>query len=221
MKILIIEDDETIRVGLRDLFLSEGWQVLTAMDGEEGLQLAFEEKLEVILLDLMLPKIDGYEICRTLRKERVETPILMLTAKGQVDDVVQGLELGADDYLVKPFSLRELEARVRVLVRRLDQGVSEYRFGDFLLQVRARTLSLSGKEVKLTPKEFDLLLTLLRKPGRALTREQLIGEVWGHGLFVTSRSVDRCVKTLREKLGPTSRNLISVRGIGYRWDEEK
>lgn len=221
MKILIVEDDHTLGVGLRDHFADDGWQVQLATDGEEGLRLAFEEKVDLILLDVMLPKVDGFEICQTLRRESMSTPILMLTAKGQVDDVVHGLELGADDYLVKPFSLRELDARVKVLARRIDGGKTEYEFaGGGLLDTKARVVRVKDKEVALTPKEFDLLAVFLRKTGRALTRDQLLGEVWGHGLLVTVRSVDRCVKTLRMKLGPeSSSGLVAVRGVGYRWDE--
>lgn len=221
MRILIVEDDTTLRVGLRDHFVDLGWQVLVASDGEEGLRMAFEEKVDLILLDIMLPKVDGYEICRTLRREKVGTPILMLTAKGQVDDVVHGLELGADDYLVKPFSLKELDARVKVLARRIDGGQSVYEFtGGGVIDVQSRQVRIDGEEIALSPKEFDLLAVFLRKAGRAMTREQLLGEVWGYGLLVTSRSVDRCVKTLRSKLGPEcASSLVAVRGVGYRWDE--
>lgn len=221
MRILIVEDDTTLRVGLRDHFVDLGWQVLVASDGEEGLRMAFEEKVDLILLDIMLPKVDGYEICRTLRREKVGTPILMLTAKGQVDDVVHGLELGADDYLVKPFSLKELDARVKVLARRIDGGQGVYEFtGGGVIDVQSRQVRIDGEEIALSPKEFDLLAVFLRKAGRAMTREQLLGEVWGYGLLVTSRSVDRCVKTLRSKLGPEcASSLVAVRGVGYRWDE--
>lgn len=220
MKILIVEDDRTLGVGLRDHFVDDGWEVQLATDGEEGLRLAFEEKVDLILLDVMLPKVDGFEICQTLRRESVATPILMLTAKGQVDDVVHGLELGADDYLVKPFSLRELDARVKVLARRIDGGKTEYEFaGGGLLDTKARVVRVRDRVIPLTPKEFDLLAVFLRKSGRALTRDQLLGEVWGHGLLVTVRSVDRCVKTLRMKLGSEcSASLVAVRGVGYRWD---
>ena len=218
MRMLIVEDDATLRIGLRDHFLADGWQVLVAEDGERGLEMAFEEKVDLILLDLMLPKVDGYEICTALRREKVKTPILMLTAKGQVEDVVHGLELGADDYLVKPFSLRELDARVGVLKRRIDDGVKSYEFSGLLLDTEARTLSREGEAVALTPKEFDMLVTFLREQGRAMTREQLLSAVWGNGLLVTVRSVDRCVKTLREKLGEAAGHLVSVRGVGYRWD---
>jgi len=223
MRILIVEDDQTLGVGLRDHFVDGGWQVTLATDGEEGLRAAFEEKVDLILLDIMLPKVDGFEICKSLRREGVATPILMLTAKGQVDDVVHGLELGADDYLVKPFSLRELDARVKVLARRIDGGKTRYEFAKGgVLDLLARVVTMNGEVVGLTPKEFDLLAVFLRKTGRALTRDQLLGEIWGHGLLVTVRSVDRCVKTLRSKLGPEgAAALVAVRGVGYRWDGDR
>ncbi|MGJ8694724.1 MAG: response regulator transcription factor [Verrucomicrobiaceae bacterium] len=221
MRMLIVEDDATLGVGLRDHFLGLNWEVLLARDGEEGLRLAFEERIDIILLDLMLPKVDGYEICRSLRREKIETPILMLTAKGQVDDVVHGLETGADDYLVKPFSLRELDARVKVLMRRVDDGKTDFNFGEGChLDRTGRVLKIGGEVIALTPKEFDLLVVFLQNAGRAMTRDQLLGAVWGHGLLVTVRSVDRCVKTLRKKLGERNVGpLVAVRGVGYRWDE--
>lgn len=221
-RILVIEDDASLRRGLCDNLAAQGWEVRGACDGEEGLRLAFDWKADLILLDIMLPGVNGYEICRTLRREEIGTPILMLTAKGQTDDVVLGLQLGADDYMVKPFALRELLARVRVMLRRTDAAASRYRFaGDGVLDVASRRLTLGGSAVGLTPKEFDLLAALLRDAGKVRSREQLLGKVWGHGLMVTNRSVDRCVKTLRAKLGPRiQKELVAVRGIGYRWDGE-
>ncbi len=219
-RVLVIEDDGSLRRGLCDNLDAQGWEVKAAADGEEGLELALSWRADLILLDLMLPRVNGYEICRAVRMEKMEVPILMLTAKGQTEDVVKGLELGADDYVVKPFALQELLARVRALLRRKSQGATRFTFGTgFVLDLEARTLCKGDERVELTPKEFDLLAFLLREAGRALSREKLIGEVWGHGLLVTNRSVDRCVKTLRAKLeGSTATDLRSVRGVGYRWD---
>ena len=221
MKMLIVEDDPTLGIGLRDHFLSRNWSVILATRGEQGLELAFKEKVDIILLDVMLPEINGYEICQALRREDVKTPVLMLTAKGQVEDVVYGLEVGADDYLVKPFSLRELEARVKVMIRRVDDGQNDFYFGKGAhLNRFSRKLEINEEEMQLTPKEFDLLLVFLQNTGRVMTRDQLLGEVWGHGLLVTVRSVDRCVKTLRKKLGEDNISyLIAIRGVGYRWGE--
>lgn len=219
-RVLVIEDDASLRRGLCDNLDAQGWEVKSAADGEEGLELALSWRADLILLDLMLPRVNGYEICRAVRLEKMEVPILMLTAKGQTEDVVRGLELGADDYVVKPFALQELLARVRALLRRKSQGAARLVFGDgHVLDLEARTLSRHGVGVALTPKEFDLLAVLLQQAGRALSRDKLIGEVWGHGLLVTNRSVDRCVKTLRAKLeGAAGTDLRSVRGVGYRWD---
>ena len=221
MRMLIVEDDPTLGIGLREHFLSRNWDVILATDGEQGLELAFNKKIDVILLDIMLPKVNGYEICQALRREEVNTPVLMLTAKGQVDDVVYGLEVGADDYLVKPFSLRVLEARVKVMIRRVDDGQNDFYFGKGAhLNRFSRKLKINEVEIQLTPKEFDLLLVFLQNTGRVMTRDQLLGEVWGHGLLVTVRSVDRCVKTLRKKLGEDNISyLIAIRGVGYRWGE--
>jgi len=219
-RILIIEDDESLRRGLGDHLAAQGWEIRAASDGENGLDLAFQWKADLILLDIMLPKVNGYEICTALRRERIDTPILMLTAKGQTEDVVRGLELGADDYVVKPFALRELMARVHALLRRRNSEATRYHFGgNGLLDLEARTFSCDGAKVDLTPKEFDLLAVFLRNAGRALSRDRLISDIWGHGLIVTTRSVDRCVKTLRTKLPESAaRDLTSVRGVGYRWD---
>ena len=221
-RILVIEDDASLRRGLCDNLAAQGWEVCSAAGGEEGLRLALSWKADLILLDLMLPSVNGYEICRSLRLEGAQTPVLMLTAKGQTEDVVRGLELGADDYVVKPFALQELLARVKALLRRRDTGAARLAFGGgYVLDGDSQKLTRDGKEVSLTPKEFGLLDYLLRNAGRALSREKLISEVWGHGLIVTHRSVDRCVKTLRAKLATeAASDLTAVRGIGYRWDGE-
>jgi DNA-binding response OmpR family regulator len=221
-RVLVIEDDASLRRGLCDTLDAEGCEVKATADGEEGLELALSWRADLILLDLMLPRVNGYEICRAVRMVKSEVPILMLTAKGQTEDVVKGFELGADDYVVKPFALRELLARVRALLRRRSQGASRLAFGDcYVLDLEARILIGNAREVALTPKEFDLLASLLRQAGRAVSREKLIAEIWGRGLIVTNRSVDRCVKTLRAKLKTsTATQLRSVRGVGYRWDGE-
>ena len=217
-RILVIEDDETLRRAISDLLSDQGWQIETAADGQQGYDRAMEGRFDLILLDLMLPHIDGYEICQSLRLQSVSTPVLMLTAKGQTDDVVRGLELGADDYVVKPFSLRELLARVRALLRRRDPGVTRHEFGHgCVFDSDSRRFTIRGKCVELTPKEFDLLGYLLASGGRALTRDRLLREVWGNGLFVTERSVDRCVKTLRAKMEDDGLLIQTVRGVGYRW----
>jgi DNA-binding response OmpR family regulator len=171
----------------------------------------------------MLPKINGYEVCRLIRKEGLQTPILMLTAKGQESDIVLGLNLGADDYITKPFRIRELLARAGAFLRRRrQQQPQEYRFGKCVLNLESHRLTRDGKEVPLTPKEFDLLALLVSRPGRAFTRDDILKSVWGYDVFVTTRSVDRCINTLRGKIEPDPERPIyisTVRDIGYRFEQ--
>ena len=219
--ILIVEDDPAMMRGLRDNFGAAGYRVLTAADGEAGLTLDVDARPDLILLDIMLPRVNGYEICRLVRAQGLDMPILMLTAKGEESDVVLGLNLGADDYITKPFSIRELKARVAAFLRRRRQETPEvFAFGPFRLDCPARSLTCDGKEVPLAPKEFDLLVFFTQRPGRALTRDEILNGVWGHGCFVGPRSIDRCVTTLRNKLedDPTSPvYLHTIRQVGYKW----
>ncbi|MCK4284322.1 MAG: response regulator transcription factor [Candidatus Brocadiae bacterium] len=223
--VLIIEDDQPMLEGLKDNFEFEGYSVITAADGEDGLETALEAKPDLIVLDIMLPKINGYEVCRLIRREGLDVPIVMLTAKGQESDIVLGLELGADDYVTKPFGILELLARVKALLRRRREAKPEVcRFDEFELDLRAHTLLRNGAEVALTPKEFGLLELLIGRPGRAVTRNQILNAVWGHSIFVMPRSVDQCVNTLRRKIEPDPDHpayIRTVRGIGYRFDVPK
>ena len=220
--ILIIEDEATMLRGLKDNFEFEGYCVRTAADGEKGLEAALSVKPDLIVLDIMLPKINGYEVCRLIRAEGLEMPIIMLTAKGQESDIVLGLNLGADDYMTKPFSIRELLARANALLRRRRRGEPQvHQFGDCELDIPSRKLLRKGAEVPMTPKEFELLELFLRRPGRALTRTEILKSVWGYDVFVTSRSVDRCVNTLRKKIerDPARPRFIrTIRQIGYRFE---
>jgi DNA-binding response OmpR family regulator len=220
--ILIIEDDPAILRVVKDNCASRGHHTLTARDGEEGLDLALNRNPDLILLDLMLPKVNGYEICRAIRAEKLETPILMLTAKGQEEDIVRGLEAGADDYITKPFSIRELMARVQAFLRRHRGGATPcYEFGDCRLDTVSHRLLKRGEEVPLTSKEFRLLEYFLQRPGRALTRDSIMNAVWGNSIMVTARSVDRCVTTLRGKIEPDTRRptfIHTIREIGYRFE---
>lgn len=219
--ILIIEDDQTLLRGLCDNFRSRGFDVETASDGEAALRQASRGDADIILLDIMLPEVNGYEICRNVRRAGISTPIVMLTAKGQEDDIVRGLDLGADDYVTKPFSIRELIARVDALLRRLGGGTEIVRFGDCELNLAARTLYRDGQSVSLTTKEFSLLTMFVQRPGRALTRHEILGRVWGHSVIVTSRSVDRCITTLRSKIESDPGNprfIQTIRDIGYRFE---
>ncbi len=220
--ILIIEDDTALLRGLVDNFVALGYQVDSSADGESGLEKALSVGPDLIILDLMLPKVNGYEICDAIRREGYDMPIIMLTAKGQEEDIVRGLELGADDYVTKPFSIRELLARVRAFLRRhASSDVKTYRFGMNELDLESHQLFREGIEITLTTKEFQLLKFFLQRPGRALTREMIMNAVWGSSLIVTSRSVDRCVTTLRSKTEPDSRHpkfIHTIRDVGYRFE---
>ncbi len=220
--VLIIEDDPTMLIGLKDNFEFKGYKVLTAADGEKGLKAALNSKPDLILLDIMLPKINGYEICRLIREEKLATPIIMLTAKGEESDIVLGLNLGADDYVTKPFSIKELLARAAAFLRRAKKEVQDaYEFGDFRLDLSARRLTRKGREIELSPKEFNLLEYFVKKPGRALTRDEILNAVWGYDCVVTSRSIDRFVTTLRNKIEPDPARPIFIHTIwqiGYRFE---
>lgn len=221
--VLIIEDDPAMLRGLKDNFEFEGYRVQTATDGEAGLDAAMKARPDLLVLDLMLPKVNGYEICRHLREEGLEMPILMLTAKGQESDIVLGLKLGADDYMTKPFSIRELLARAEALLRRGQRTVPEevHEFGDCRLDVRARSLTRAGGEVPLSPKEFELLHFLVSHAGRALSRETIMNSVWGYDCLVTPRSIDRFINALRNKIetNPADPRLIkTVREFGYKFE---
>ena len=222
--VLIIEDDATLLLGLRDNFRSQGYRVRTACDGREGLDAALTSLSDLILLDIMLPKINGYEICRLIRERDLDMPIIMLTAKGQEEDIVRGLDLGADDYVTKPFSIRELLARAKAFLRRRQVKVSDvYRFGDCELDLASHKLFKNEVEVPLTTKEFRMLEHFVRRPGRALTRNDILDAVWGRSVIVTGRSVDRCVTTLRAKIEPDPRRPVyiqTIRDIGYRFEPD-
>ncbi len=219
--VLIIEDDPVLQRGLRDNFGFKGYRVSTASDGQAGLDAALERQPDLILLDIMLPKVNGFEICRRIREAQLDMPIIMLTAKGQEEDIVRGLNLGADDYVTKPFGIKELLARAAAFLRRHGAEAEEvYRFGSFRLDLASYQLLKNGTEVPLTPKELRLLEYLLRRAGRALTRDEIMDAVWGTGVLVTARSVDRCVTTLRSKIEPDPhhpRHILTIRDIGYRF----
>ena len=219
--VLIVEDDDALLRTLVDNFEFDGYTVHAADDGEKGLELAFDAKPDLIVLDIMLPKVNGYEICRQVRDRGLTTPIIMLTAKGQEEDIILGLNLGADDYMTKPFGVKELMARANALLRRRRSETPEVIcFGDYELRLAPRQLLRAGAEVKLTTKEFDLLTCLALHSGRVMTRDQILDAVWGFGVFVSGRSVDRCVTTLRKKIEPDPRRprfVRTVREIGYRF----
>jgi DNA-binding response OmpR family regulator len=222
-RILVIEDDPAILRGLADNLGDEGYDVDAAADGETGYRLLSAHKPDLIVLDLMLPRISGFELCRKLRSEGVHAPILLLTARSEESDRVLGLDLGADDYVTKPFSVRELMARIRALLRRpppSGAAGSELRFGDVEVDFRRYIVKRKGKTVEMTHKEFDILRFLSSRSGEVVTRDELLNEVWGYESFPVSRTVDNHIVTLRAKLetDPARPRFIkTVRGVGYRF----
>jgi len=222
-KILVVDDEPTLVATVKYNLEREGYHVVIAADGESGLSLARAECPDLVVLDLMLPGLDGFEVCRILRRE-MAVPILMLTAKTEEVDKVVGLELGADDYVTKPFSMRELLARVRALLRRAEAPAVEAKVltaGDLQVDLRRREASRQGQALLLKPKEFDLLAFFLRNRARAFTRDQLLDQVWGYDFAGDTRTVDVHVRWLRQKIEdnpakPT--RLLTVRGVGYRFE---
>jgi len=222
--LLIVEDETTVRETLARNFMSEGYEVLTAEDGVEGLHRARDANPDLIVLDLMLPQMDGLSLCRILRKES-DVPVIMLTARGTEMDKIAGLETGADDYVVKPFSFGELLARVRANLRRADTETRRARTrlqsGDLQLDLIARRAYRAESELRLTHKEFDLLAELMRNKGAALSRDLLLAQVWGYDYVGDSHTVDVHVRWLREKIedDPSApKRITTVRGVGYRFE---
>ena len=221
-RILIVEDETPMRTALADLLAAEGYRVLTAVDGERGLKRALDEKPDLILLDIMLPKFDGFALCAELRRRSGAMPVLMLTAKGQIEDRVTGLDAGADDYLVKPFSTEELLARVRALLRRVERKTrspAKLTLGETEIDLARQTAFRGQKPVHLTAKEFAMLRLLAEAGGEPVTRERFLDVVWGYTAFPTTRTVDNHIASLRgkiEKNPDDPRWLKTVHGIGYR-----
>jgi len=222
-RILVVEDDPAILRGLSDNLRLESYEVVTAADGEAGDRLAHEARPDLIVLDLMLPKLSGYELCRRLRSEGLTTPILMLTARGEEADRVLGLDLGADDYVTKPFSVRELLARIRALLRRAHPPRAlpdEVRFGDVVVDFRSYEAKKGGAPVDMTPKEFRLLRLLAARAGEVVTRGELLEDVWGYETLPNTRTVDNHVASLRAKLEPDAsgtRHIQTVHAVGYKF----
>ena len=222
-KILVVEDEPNMVMGLRDNFEFEGYEVITARDGVEGLQLALEESPDLVVLDVMMPRMSGLEVCKQLRAQRSSIPIIMLTARGQEVDKVVGLELGADDYVTKPFSIRELLARVKAVLRRtavLPKDQDQHSFGDIEVDLRRCRVLRSGKPLEVSSKEFELLKYFICHSGETLSRNQLLEDVWGYEHYPTTRTVDTHLVRLRQKLEPNPEQpqyFLTVHGTGYRF----
>jgi DNA-binding response OmpR family regulator len=221
-RILIVEDEPDVALGLEMDLREEGYEVEVIRDGEEAGRVGRQPGWDLILLDVMLPRRDGFDVCRDLRRAKVRTPILMLTAKAHEAEKIMGLDLGADDYVTKPFSPRELRARIRALLRRAapdEPGVE--RFGDCEVDFERAELRCGGQTTELTAIELHMLRLFLRNRGRVLSRGRVIDDVWGTGVIVTDRVVDNHVKNLRRKIESDPalpRHIVSVRGLGYRFD---
>jgi DNA-binding response OmpR family regulator len=221
-RILVVEDNADLAFGLRNNLEIEGYEVRLASDGNAGLDSARSEKFDLIVLDLMMPGLDGFRVLRALRAGNDRTPVLILTARGQEEDKVRGLKLGADDYVTKPFGVLELMARVEALLRRTQPARAAgpvVRFADVEVDPASRTVKRGGRETLLAPKEFDLLWALIEANGAALSRDELMKRVWGYGADVLSRTVDTHIAELRRKLEPASgdaRRILTVRKVGYR-----
>ena len=221
--ILVVEDDPAILRGLVDNLKFESYEVRTATDGEAGYRMVRDGKPDLVILDLMLPKLSGYELCRKVRAEGLTTPIMMLTARGEEGDRVLGLDLGADDYVTKPFSVRELLARVRALLRRAQPPQKlpdELRFDDVVVDFRSYEASKGGRPLDMTRKEFAILRLLAARAGEVVTRDELLNEVWGYENFPTTRTVDNHMASLRAKIeqDPAEpQRLRTVHGVGYKF----
>ena len=221
-RILIVDDEPQIVRGLEDNLRFEGYQTASATNGQDALALAQGDAPDLILLDIMMPRMSGWDVCRALREKGIEAPIIMLTARGEEVDRVRGLELGADDYVTKPFSLRELLARVRAVLRRPGprSRFEEFTFGDVRIRPRVRQVFKAGQEIRLTRKEFDLLVFLVAHRGEVLTRERLLDEVWGYERFPTTRTVDTHILRLRKKCEDDADRpvwILTLHGHGYKF----
>ena len=225
VKVLIIEDEPNMVLGLKDSCEYEGYEVAVARNGKEGLEKAGTEKPDIILLDVMLPLMSGIDVCRTLRRRGVETPIVMLTARSQETDKVVGLEVGADDYVTKPFSVKELLARIRAHLRRAAKQVVEvesFTFGDVELNFKKYVARKGGRALDLSAREFEILRYLIRHRGEIVTRDQLLDEVWGYESSTITRTVDNHIARLRQKIESNSsepQHIITVHRLGYRFIE--
>jgi DNA-binding response OmpR family regulator len=222
-KILIVEDEESILIPLGDNLRLEGYEVSSAKDGLQGLSMAREQSYDLIILDIMLPRMNGFEVCKQLRQSRIRTPVLVLSAKSQEIDKVLGLELGADDYVTKPFSPRELLARVKALIRRVTQPQQEidlYVFGDVEVDFIKYEAKKKGKPIYLTALEFSLLHFLIKHRDEVMSRDAILDEVWGKNVFIAPRTVDKHISQLRKKVEDdpeNPRHIIGVRGVGYKF----
>ena len=220
-RILVVEDDSSLLFGLQKNLEFEGYDVLVASDGESGLQKAIDDRPDLIVLDVMLPRMNGFEVCEVLRKNDIDTPVIFLTAKSLEGDKILGLELGADDYMTKPFSVGELLARIKVVLRRVQVDAGEvHRFGEVEVAVTGRVVRARGADVELTSMEFELLLFMVRNVSKVLPRDTILQKVWGFNYYGTARTIDNFINRLRHKIEEDPmkpKHIQTVRGVGYKF----
>ena len=220
-KLLVVDDEKNIREIIKKYAEFEGYQVEEAKDGMEAVQICRQRDFDLIIMDVMMPELDGFSACREIRKTK-NTPVIMLSARGEEYDKIHGFELGVDDYVVKPISPKELMMRVQAIMKRIE-GNSETKrdveqFGGLTIDFTARMVKIDGKEIDMSPKEYDLLFYLVRNKGIALTREKLLGEVWGYDFFGDDRTLDTHIKLIRKSLGEYASHIVTLRGVGYRFE---
>ncbi len=224
-KILVVDDEFRIRQIIRKYAEFEGYEVEEAVDGMQAIEICRKKEFDLIIMDVMMPELDGFSACREIRKFR-DTPIIMLSARGEEYDKIHGFELGSDDYVVKPFSPKELMMRVGAVIKRsssASQAGGErdvFRYNGLEVDFTARIVTIDGKRIDMTPKEYDLFFYMVRNKGIALTRENLISEVWGYDFFGDERTLDTHIKLLRKSLGEYSKCIVTLRGVGYRFETD-
>ena len=222
-KILIVEDEKDMVMGLKFNLEARDYTVITAYDGEAGYQKALEEQPDLVILDIMLPKLNGYEVCKSLKQEMPDLPIIMLTAKSQEDEIVTGLELGADDYITKPFSVLELLARIKSVLRRTKSTMpipEVFRFGNLEIDFRKYCTRKEGKSLKLSPREYEILKCFIERTGEIVSREDLLNRVWGYDSYPNTRTVDAHIAKLRRKIEDKPeepKHIITIHGLGYKF----
>ena len=220
--ILIVDDEEQIRNLIKKYAIFEGYQVSEAVDGMEAVEICRRQKFDLIIMDVMMPELDGFSACREIRKTS-DTPVLMLSARGEEYDRIHGFEIGGDDYVVKPFSPKELMMRVQAILKRSrpaspENGKEIYRFEGLVVDITGRIVTIDGQKADLSPKEYDLLFYLVRNRNIALSRENLITNVWGYDFYGDDRTLDTHIKLLRKSLGEYSKFIVTLRGVGYRFE---
>ncbi len=220
-KLLVVDDEKNIREIIKKYAEFEGYQVEEAKDGMEAVQICRQRDFDLIIMDVMMPELDGFSACREIRKTK-NTPVIMLSARGEEYDKIHGFELGVDDYVVKPFSPKELMMRVQAIMKRIEGGSETKRdveqFGGLTIDFTARMVKIDGKKIDMSPKEYDLLFYLVKNKGIALTREKLLGEVWGYDFYGDDRTLDTHIKLIRKSLGEYASHIVTLRGVGYRFE---